>query len=226
MQYPKLLQIQEPISFNYKLKGNTLEHASLAKYLGVDITMDLNLNNHIDRISKKANTMLGFLRRNLPSASKTTKTTAYISLVRPHLEYCCSVWNPHTSEKIKKIEAVQRRAARYVTNAYDRTTSVTSLLQDLGWESLESRRTKSQLTMLYKTINRLVDIPPDPYLHPASTRTRSTHSMKFRQPPVRTNYFKYSFFPRTIPIWNSLPASVAEAPSLASFRGELTKLSF
>ena len=35
---------------------------------------------------------------------------------------------------------------------------------------------------------------------------------------------KYSFFPRTIPFWNSLPASIAEAPDLVSFKGELSTL--
>ena len=38
--------------------------------------------------------------------------------------------------------------------------------------------------------------------------------------------FKYSFFPRTIPVWNSLLASVAEAPDLALFKQGLTSLSF
>jgi hypothetical protein len=194
--------------------------------LGVDISKDLSWNGHIDRITKKANSMVGFLRRNLPTASKATKTNAYFSLVRPHVEYCCSVWNPHTAEKTTKLEAVQRRAARYVTNSYSQTSSVSAMLQELNWESLESRRTKAQLTLLYKIINDLVDIPSQPYLQPGSSRTRSQHASKFRQYSVRTNVLKFSFFPRTIPTWNTLPATVAESPSLASFRREMKKLSF
>ena len=216
---------RNPIMFGYKLKGHTLEHVPSAKYLGVDISKDLSWNSHINRISKKANSMVGFLRRNLPSASKATKTNAYFSLVRPHVEYCCSVWSPHTAEMTTKLEAVQRRAARYITNAYDKTTSVSAMLRELDWEPLESRRVKFQLTLLYKIINDLVDIPSHPYLQPGSSRTRSQHSIKFRQFTVRTNVLKYSFFPRSIPVWNSLPASVAEAPSLASFRREIKQLS-
>ena len=111
---------------------------------------------------------------------------------------------------------VQRRAARYVTNRYHNTSSVTSMLEHLEWESLESRRVKCQLTMLFKIINDLVDIPPDHYLTEASTRTRSHHSHKFRHVPASSDCFKNSFFPRTIVLWNSLPASLADAPSYLS----------
>ena len=38
-------------------------------------------------------------------------------------------------------------------------SSVTSMLDHLEWESLEARRTKCQLTMMFKIINDLVDIP-------------------------------------------------------------------
>ena len=124
------------------------------------------------------------------------------------------------------LEMVQRRSARYCTNRYHNTSSVTDMLQDLNWETLESRRTKLQLVMIYKIMNDLVDIPADTYLTPATTRTRAIHSKKLRQYPTRTDTFKYSFFPRTIPVWNSLPASVAEAPDLALFKQGLTSLSF
>ena len=79
------------------------------------------------------------------------------------------------------IEMIQRRAARYVTNQYHNTSSVTSMLDHLEWETLESRRTKNQRIMFFKIVHDLVDIPADKYLTPASTRTRSRHSLKYRQ---------------------------------------------
>ena len=58
----------------------------------------------------------------------------------------------------------------------------------------------------------LIAIPHSIYLTPASKKTRAAHS-KFQQYPTSTDCFKFSFFPRTIPVWNRLLAAAAEAPS-------------
>ena len=71
---------------------------------------------------------------------------------------------------------VQQRVARYVANRYHNTSSVTSMLDHLEWESLEARSAKNQLIMFLKNIHGQVDIPARDYLVPASTKTRSQHS--------------------------------------------------
>ena len=75
-------QITHPIRFNYRLKGHILELQDSTKYLGVDLQSSLSWKNHIDRISKKANSMLAFLRRNLRSCKEDTKANAYFTMVR------------------------------------------------------------------------------------------------------------------------------------------------
>ena len=133
---------RNPFKFNYGLKGHILELQDCTKYLGVDIQSSLSWKNHIDRISKKANSMLGFLRHNLRSCKEDSKANAYFTMVRSNLEYCSSVWNPHQKDQVHKVEMVQRRAARFATNRYRNTSSVSSMLDHLQWESLESRRSK------------------------------------------------------------------------------------
>ena len=54
---------------------------------------------------------------------------------------------------------VQRGAARYAANRYWNTSSVTDMLEDLNWDTLETRRPNSQVTMMFKIIKGLVDIP-------------------------------------------------------------------
>lgn len=220
----RVTRARTSVVFNYCLKGQQLQEESQSKYLGVDISSNLSWNSHIDRIVKKGNSMLGFLQRNLRINNRETKASAYYSIVRPNLEYCASIWSPHTAQAKHKIEMVQRRAARYTTNRYRNTSSVTDILEDLSWDTLESRRTKIQLTMLYKIINNLVDIPAEDYLTFNSSRTRSAHSKKLRHYPSTCDTFKFSFFPRTIPLWNLLPATVAETPDLVSFKRELSGL--
>ena len=130
--------------------------------------------------------MMGFLRRNIRVSSEAIKASAYYSMVRALLEYCSTVWSPHTKEYIQKIEMVQCRAARYVTNRYHNTSSVT-MLDHLEWETLESRRTKNQLIMFFRIVHGLVDMPAVKCLTPASSRTSSRHSLKYKSPlPVTT----------------------------------------
>jgi hypothetical protein len=68
------------------------------------------------------------------------------------LEYCSSIWDPHTASNIQQLKAVQRRAARFVLDRpYRRgdthTHSVFSMVADLGWDTLEQRRKKSSVTL-------------------------------------------------------------------------------
>ena len=74
--------------------------------------------------------------------------------------------------------------------------------------------------------NDLTDISAAEYLTPSATRTRSAHSRKYGQFTTSAVSFKFSFFPRTAPLLNSLPATVAEAPSLVSFKEGLSTLLF
>ena len=174
----------------------------------MELHSDMSWRSHIDKTVKKANR---FLRRNLKVSNQDTKTAAYKTLVRPTIEYCSSVWSPHTKDAINK-----RRAARYVTNRYRNTSSVTSMLGDLEWDTLEIRRKKIRLTMMYKIINNLIDIRAEEYLTKPTRQTRSSHSLKYQQFSASTDYYKHSFFPQTTSIWNTLPATVAEARSLFS----------
>ena len=161
------------------------------------------------RLSMPSASGLGFLRRNLRVKSQDTKASAYITLVRPNLEYCSNVWSPYTDQAKDKIEMVQRRAARYATNKYRNKSRVTDMLEDLSWETLEARRAKSQVTMLFKITHGLVDIPAAGFVTPVSTRTRAHHSMKLRQISTSSDTFKNSFFSCTIPLLNSLPPALA-----------------
>ena len=117
---------------------------------------------------------------------------------------------------------VQRRSACFTLNKYYNTSSVTSMLNELSWETLKSRRIKLQLTNLYKIQHNLTDVEESKYLTKLSTTVRSKHSSQLNLYQPSSDQFKFSFFPRTIIHWNSLPASVAEAPSLAKFKKGLS----
>ena len=137
------------------------------------------------------NSSLGFLRRNLYNCPEQIKMQAYYSLVRPHLEYACSVWDPHTQKNIQSIENFQRRAARFVKKCNQRTpATVTSLLEELKWPLLEQRRKQTRLTNLYRIVNGTLAIEIPNYFNQKERQTRNYHPLKFINAGCRTNIYK------------------------------------
>ena len=186
-------------------------------YLGITISNNLSWTRHFDSVSKKAEQALGLLKRNIQVHNKDLKSTAYTTLVRPQLEYASTVWSPHTATAIIKLEAVQRWSARWATRDYQRTSSVTKLIKYLNWRTLEQRRMDSRLTLMFKITYDLATILAADYLIPNTSQSRHNHQLAYRQIPTLTDYYKYTFFPRTIVQWNALPLYIPVLPAEAQF---------
>ena len=78
------------------------------------------------------------------------------------------------------------------------------------------------MTFIYEVINSEVAISPDMLgLEDSDTRTRAKHRFKLKTKKGRTDELKHSFVNRSIPEWNLLPATVAEAASLHIFKRQL-----
>ena len=151
---------------------------------------------HIAMITFRENNVLGFIKRNLWNCLKSMKKTAYTTLVRPKLQYACSTWEPHYQKDKAALERVQRKAARFVTGNYDRTASMTAMLQDLKWDTLEAMRRHARLSTMFKMCHGFLD---GNYLIPnRERRTRGSHDFKFIVPKGHKDIFRFSFFPRTI----------------------------
>ena len=173
---------------------------------------------HPQNTIKKANRTLGLLRRTLGPCTKDVKTKAYEMLVRPQLEYASEAWNPTSVTQVNQLEQVQRAAARFVHRDYRRTTPVTPLITNLGWDSLHTRRLLHQSTMFYKIHYNHVNIPFPPLVIPATLITRKDHMLKFQLPSTSTEAYRLSFYLRTIRIWNQLPSAAVCAPTVGMFR--------
>ena len=94
-----------------------------------------------------------YIKYNLGKRPESVKNQAYTKLIRPRLEYCSSVWDPHTHKQVKDIEGIQRRSAGFVKGCYVRTpATVTKPLKELEWSTVQ-RRQMSRLTMMYKIVN-------------------------------------------------------------------------
>ena len=133
-----------------------------------------------------------------PLCPSHVKNSSYTTYVRPTLDYACSVWSPYHQHNISKIEMVQRRAARFVTNNYDWNASVTDMLQHLQWEPLQDRRNNFRAITMYKIVNNLIDSSPPEGCRQLSNSVTRGHPLRFTQLQTNVDSYKYSFYPYAI----------------------------
>jgi len=175
--------------------GQVLSSVPEARYLVIMVTDELSWSSHVQSIYSKANSTFTFLRRNLRRCLTKLEESAYISLVRSTLEYATSVWDPHLAKDISELENIQRRSARFVKGDYHTTSSVTQMLQELGWQDLQSRCRDLRLALpvLYKVVMGHVGIQLEHVgLVAADDRTRAKHQFKFHAVGSSTQAFRHS----------------------------------
>ena len=220
-QVLRVTKSKSSIDVNYYLHNHKLEVVSSVKYLGITISQDLCWNKHIDNVTKKAGNVLHTLKRNLKINCPSIKEKAYTSMVRPLTEYSATVWDPHTQVNTKKVESIQRRAARWTLNRYHNTSSVTEMLNHLAWPTLQIRRSEARLCMMYKMVHRQVATNIRLYTTPVLRPTRHTHPYSYIQIQARYEAYRMAYFPRTIVEWNQLPANLVVLPTVEAFKSQL-----
>ena len=217
-----------PVHF-YSLGGETLYSVTEAKYLGLTLfnkygTSSSQWRAHIVATASKANQNLGFLKRNLRGSPYKLRELGYISLVRSTLEYCGAIWDPTAKDDIYRLEIVQRRADRWARGAHG-IISVTALLSELNWVDLTDRRRNQRLCSFYKLLHGEWNVEPESLdLNlDTSTRTRRSHQFKIKHTSGkdRNSPIWKGTISRTIPEWNSLPATTVSADSITTFKSRL-----
>ena len=122
-----------PILFDYIIDGKVISSTDQHTYLGITLHKTMQWSHHIDIVCNKASKALNFIRRNLSKCSTEVKSTAYLTLVRPIMEYAACVWDPYQKYLTNNIEKIQRRAARWVLSDYRQQSSVADMLHQLQW---------------------------------------------------------------------------------------------
>ena len=167
---------------------------------------------------------LGFFEDTLGSAPRMLKRSPkYETLVRPQMEYCSSVWDPYEKGDVATLEKVQRRAARFVKGDYKRESSVSQMMCDLGWQSLEARTAVSHLSRMYKFVRGLADVESQVLVRSGRAIRQSQGDHYFRNILAHKNCYRTSFFPRTVPEWNHLPLHIRNASSIDCFKSSLIR---
>ena len=126
------------------------------------------------------------------------------------------LWAEMSSYRLNdELESVQKRAARFVTRNYNyETGSMTGILEESIWETLQKRRKDNRLILLYKGLKGKARIPTDDLI-PKNRRCRNQHSLVFQIPTASKDAYQKSFFPQTIRDWNVLPDSLISSAELS-----------
>ena len=117
------------------------------KSLGVLIDENLTWGNHINAITKKVSSGIGSIKRISHCVPPATLCTIYRGLVQSHFDYCSVVWGNCAKTLSDKLQRLQNRAVRVLTNTcYDADAS--QLLKELSRDNLETRRQKLKAEMV------------------------------------------------------------------------------
>ena len=164
---------------------------------------------------------MGLLRIFQPILPRSFLLTIHKAFIRSQLDFADVIYDQACNSSFhEKLESIQYNPCLAVTGAI-RGTSSEKLYQELGLESLKSRRWFRKLCHFYKILNEkspsyLFDLIPN------LNRVRETrHSNNIPAIHTRHNYFKNSFFPSTISEWNNLDCKIRNSGSLSIFKKNL-----
>ena len=205
----------------YTIEGKELEHVFEEKDLGVTIDSRLQFDEHVAEKIKKANNMVGLIRRSFSYLDGHLFKKLFTTFVRPHLEYAQSVWSPHLQKYINAIEKVQIRATKLVDGL--KHLEYEERLKKLDLPTLAHRRTRGDLIEVFKHFHAY-DQATIPETFQTCDRTTRTHNFQLlsRKPKdglrgLHTNFF----YQRVIKIWNDLPEKVVQAVDTNDFKEKL-----
>ena len=202
--------------YDYFIGNERIETTLVEKDLGVQISKSLKPEEHIAFIVKKANNLLGCIKRTYSDKSLSNMVNLYITLVRPLLEYCQQVWSPHLVKDVKKVEDVQRRFTRMINGM--KGLSYERRLQRCNLIPLERRRERADLIETFKIMNGYVNVDPEKFFTVSKDSRTRGHPMKLQKRHCRLELRRNFYSQRVINPWNKLSKKMIAATSVTQFK--------
>ncbi|GAB0181871.1 hypothetical protein GRJ2_000652400 [Grus japonensis] len=202
----------------YRLGVDLLGSSSAEKDLGVLVDNKLSMSQQCALVAKKANGILGCIKKSVASRSREVILPLYSALVRPHLGFCVQFWAPQFKKDRELLERVQWRATRMIRGLEHLLYE--ERLRELDLFSLEKRRLRGDLINAYQYLKggcqedgaRLFSMVP-------SDRTRGNGQWaQTGTEEVPTQHEEKLLHSEGDRHCNRLPREVVESPSLEIFR--------
>ena len=202
------------------MNGHLLENVNFEKDLGLIVDSELKFHIQTSSAIKKANKILGLIKKTFANLDANTLPLLYKSMVSPHLEYGNTAWGPHFKLGQQAIEKVQRRATKLVGSISNLTYK--ERLTSLNLPSFLYRRRRGDMIMAFKIINGKLGIKHSTFFKFNTAATRGYKQKLFKQRATKT-VRSQSFSRRVINDWNGLSSEVVNAETVNEFKNNLDK---
>ena len=219
LQHGKNDVIKQPYSLP---SGQDLHATPYVKDLGVYVDRELKWRQHITLKSDAAKQKANWILRTFISRDRETMLLLFKSYVRSIIEYCCPLWSPHLQGDIIKVESIQRSFTAKIKGLY--ATNYWSRLKELGLYSLQRRRERYAIILVWKIHNSIIPNFVNLVFQESSRRgttcIRPLGSSKYSS--INTMRF-YSFASTASALYNVVPQHIKAIPTLQRFKAELDK---
>ena len=189
-----------PLTFNNKILDEVKSH----KHLGLTLTDNLSWGMHINILIDKVSSMADVLKKLKYQIDRSSLETIYFTFIRPKLEYACHVWDNCNSKDKDLLEKFQHDIARTVCGAR-KGTSHNAIDEELGWETLDSRRLHVKDKQFTKITTGsaptyLCDLLPNTVGSSSQRNLRNSNHLKSVK--CRTETYRKSFIPSSVTRYN------------------------
>ena len=202
------------------MNDHRLEAVRFERDLGVIVDDELKFHMHTATATKKANQILGIIKKSYQTRGAVTKSTLYKAMVRPHLEYANSIWGPFYKGDIKKAEAVQHRATKLIPELKDKPYEDHLKALQLP---LTYRRKRGDMIQMYKIMNKLVRIDAAKLFTRAKAAYTRGHNQRVFKTHAKKNARQFCFSHRIVNNWNGFSPHVVSASTTNEFKNRLDK---
>ena len=221
-------KLKRPVHPSLLMKNYQISEVDSHEHLCLYFSHECTWHQHINHITVKAWARINIMRKLKLRLDRKSLETIYTAFIRPLIEYGYIIWDNCSRYEKDELEKNQNEAARIATGA-TRLVSVSTLSKEIGWESLEKRRTNHKLTLFYKMTHNLAPL----YLSslvPSSgsniSRYNLRNSKNRKTIDTRTTLFYNSFLPSTVRAWNEVPEEAKQSDSVNAFKRFLNKDKF
>ena len=207
---------------SFNISNTDIQCEDNVTLLGVNIDFLLKFDSHVTDICKKASKQLAVLKRIGKFLTKQGRMIIYNSFILSNFNYCPVIWHFCGKNSTAKMEKIQERALRFVTEDYD------SPISDILVQTKSKLLHVSRLNVIANEAFKILHKDSPEYLHNLLYKPSTYNSRRENQATIpqvnTTRYGIKSFRYEATRIWNSLPNDIRQADSYKSFRRLLQTL--